>query len=165
MVHSTIMFRNTGEAWYRSKFLMSQDYDLYLNLLSRGFQIDNLPAALIYYTVDDISISSTKSRKRVFFSRQARRFYHQRMTRGQDDYQRFDPEAILNGDSEVRSDDPLGGLQNYINIIIYEEKRKALAILTKNCLRLHPAYLFKKLILLFTPLPVMRRMRERRHQD
>ena len=162
MVHSTIMFRNSGEVRYRGKFLMSQDYDLYLRLLSRGYRIDNLPAALILYTVDDTSISSTKSRKRVFFSRQARRFYHQRTNRGQDDYKRFDPQAILKKDTEERLNDPLGGLQNYINIIVYEDKKKALAILVKNVLRLPTVYIFKKAILLLTPFPVMRGLRERK---
>ena len=144
---------------------MSQDYDLYLRLLSRGFRIDNLPVALILYTVDDTSISSTKSRKRVCFSRQARRFYHQRTNRGQDDYQRFDPQAILSRDTEERPHDPLGGLQNYINIIVYEDKKKALAMLVKNALRLPITYIFKKAILLLTPLPVMRRLRERNRRD
>ena len=165
MVHSTIMFRNTGDARYRSKFLMSQDYDLYLNLLSSGHRIDNLPAPLITYTVDDTSISSTRSHKRIFFSGLARRFYHQRIRHGRDEYQHFDPEAILSGDNGEQNEDGLGGLKNYINIIIYENKKEALVIVLKNSLRLQLAYVFKKLIQLFTPFVVMRMLRERRHRN
>ena len=165
MVHSTIMFRNTGEARYRSKFLMSQDYDLYLNLLSSGHCIDNLPEPLITYTVDDSSISSTQSHKRIFFSGLARRFYHQRIRRGRDEYQQFDPEAILRRDIGEQKKDRLGGLKNYINIIIYENKKEALVIVLKNSLRLPLAYVFKKVIQLFTPLVVMRTLRERRYRN
>jgi len=165
MVHSTIMFRNTGEARYRCKFLMSQDYDLYLNLLSKGYQIDNLAAPLIVYSVDDTSISSTKSRKRIFFSSHARKFYHQRRQQGKDEYHRFDPEAIINSGVDERSADPLGGLRNYINIIVYEDKKKALAVIVKNSLRLKPAYILNKVILLLTPLSVMHKLRERRRPD
>lgn len=49
VVHSSIMFRNKKEFLYREKFPRAQDYDFYLQIISRGNRVDLLPNILVGY--------------------------------------------------------------------------------------------------------------------
>ncbi len=49
LVHSSIMFRNTGEFQYREKFKYAQDYDLFLQMVAQEKRIVLLPNVLVKY--------------------------------------------------------------------------------------------------------------------
>jgi len=66
--HPTIMFRNEENIFYREKFIYTQDYDLYLNLLSKGKKLDNINESLIWYRINPEGISYTKKPKQKLFS-------------------------------------------------------------------------------------------------
>jgi len=91
-IHSSIMFRGKGRGqgvFYREKFLYSQDYDLYLRLLSLNKKMINIPRELITYRYSSISISFKKKTEQNFFAQMARKFYKQRLKHGVDSYQEF----------------------------------------------------------------------------
>lgn len=95
MYHNTIMYRNTKEFYYRKKMYYVEDYDLYLNYLTMGKKLANLPEYLVKYRRLGNSASFSKKGKQELFSRKAREFYNQRKDRGYDDYDAFNPESIL----------------------------------------------------------------------
>lgn len=92
--HSTIIFRQEN-IYYRDKFYYSQDYDLYLRLLSDGRKLVNLPDKLVYWRMAANSISFQKYHHQQLFSKQARNFYRQRVERGRDEYNQFEEKMIL----------------------------------------------------------------------
>jgi len=47
IVHSSVMFRNTGEIFYDEMFKSAHDYNLYLELLDKGKNLTNLPQFLV----------------------------------------------------------------------------------------------------------------------
>lgn len=47
IVHSSVMFRNTGEAIYNEFYKSAHDYNLYLKLLGLGKNLTNLPQFLV----------------------------------------------------------------------------------------------------------------------
>ena len=57
IIHSSIMFRNTQEFQYNSKFRIANEYDLYLSILEAGKNLTNLPQFLVKYRVHSSSIS------------------------------------------------------------------------------------------------------------
>ena len=95
LVHSSIMFRN-DHIRYRDKFYYSQDYDLYLNLLSSGKGLANLSEKLVHWRMDPTAISFTNRAKQSRFTSLAKKFYQQRLKSGRDDYESFNPNEILN---------------------------------------------------------------------
>lgn len=97
LTHSSIMFRNTGFK-YRDKFYFSQDYDLYLNLLSKGLEISVINEFLVKRIVDSNAISYKRKSKQKLFSKIANKFYRQRKNEGYDHYDSFDENLILSGD-------------------------------------------------------------------
>ncbi|MDL1964019.1 MAG: glycosyltransferase [Deltaproteobacteria bacterium] len=94
IIHSSIMFRNHGFT-YRDKFRYSQDYDFYLNLLTKGLKLDNLEEKLIEYRTVPSNTCTLKKNKQVLFAKKARTFYRQRIKTGKDKYGEFDPLEIL----------------------------------------------------------------------
>ena len=91
IVHPSIMFRNKGELFYREKFkTSSEDYDLYLRLLSRGEKITNLPNFLIKYRIGRDSLCST-SKDQQFYFQKAKELYLQREKFGKDNYESVKP--------------------------------------------------------------------------
>lgn len=94
IIHSSIMFRNYGFI-YRDKFRYSQDYDFYLNLLTKGLKLDNIEEKLIEYRTASSNICTAKRNKQVLFAEKARMFYRQRIKTGEDKYSEFDPSEIL----------------------------------------------------------------------
>lgn len=92
-IHSTIMFRNQG-IFYRPKFTYSQDYDLYLRLLSKGKVMVNLTEDLVSYLYFPGSLSFQKKEQQNYFARKAREFYWQREKEGKDKYSSFWPAKL-----------------------------------------------------------------------
>src|SRR4030042_2949422 len=84
--HSSIMFRNNSEAGYREKFKYSQDYDLYLNLLSRKYILGNIPEVLLKERIIPSSITYSRKNEQEFFRDKARQFYFERIKLGIDSY-------------------------------------------------------------------------------
>ena len=104
LYHPTIIFRNEG-FMYREKFVYTQDYDLYLRLLSSNKKISNLSEPLIKYRINPDAISWTKKSKQKYFELKANEFYHQRLKYGKDDYDKFDPNDIISIDVENSTDE------------------------------------------------------------
>ncbi len=78
MYHSSIMFRNDGRYSYREKFKFSQDYDLYLRLLSDNVRFVNLPDFLIKERLTENSITYKKRQHQDYYRRLAHIFYERR---------------------------------------------------------------------------------------
>ncbi len=88
MIHPSIMFRNNGETFYRKKFKTSEDYDLYLRLISSGKKIANLSDPLIKYRINLNSLSYTNPNQKIYFEK-AKEFYFERLKNGEDGYDSF----------------------------------------------------------------------------
>lgn len=97
--HSTIMFRNEGFL-YREKFVYAQDYDFYLSLLLKNKNLSNIAEPLNKYSINDRAISWANKGKQKLFADKAKEFYQQRLKFGKDEYDKFDPNEILNIDVE-----------------------------------------------------------------
>lgn len=99
LFHSSIMFRNLKDFQlkYRSKILFGQDYDLYLRLILAKKRIIQLNQLLIKFRVQKNLKKDLKKRTfQLLFGKISRHFYSQKLKRGFDDYQIFDPKNILN---------------------------------------------------------------------
>jgi len=95
----TVMFRNEKIWFYREKFRSAEDYDLLLNLLSKGKRIVNIPNFLIKYREHSQSITLSNKAKLMLFMEKAREFHLQRIKYGEDKYDEFDPDEILSLDT------------------------------------------------------------------
>jgi glycosyltransferase involved in cell wall biosynthesis len=89
-IHSSIMYRNEKGLFYREKFAISEEYDMYLRLLSEGKKLTNLPNLLTKYRIRGNSLVSTKTNQAFYFSK-AKEFYMQRKKYGKDDYENLKP--------------------------------------------------------------------------
>lgn len=96
MVHSTVMFRNTGEYFYREKFEDADEYDIYLRVLSDGRKITNIPNFLVKFRLNKGSTSFKKGFERTFFPNKIKEFYLQRVKYGRDKYDEFDNTQFMN---------------------------------------------------------------------
>ncbi|MFH0853290.1 MAG: glycosyltransferase [bacterium] len=91
IIHPTIFFRNNKEIFYREKFVVSQDYDFYLNLLTKNLVIENYGQPLIYHRVfNEESISNNKLKQQLLLKELARAFYFERTKFGFDSYNNLD---------------------------------------------------------------------------
>ncbi|MCX6751142.1 MAG: glycosyltransferase family 2 protein [Candidatus Pacearchaeota archaeon] len=95
MVHSSVMFRNTGEYFYREKFEDADEYDVYLRILSDGRKITNIPNFLVKFRLNKGSTSFKLGFERNFFPQKIKEFYLQRIKYGKDDYDNFDNTKFL----------------------------------------------------------------------
>jgi glycosyltransferase involved in cell wall biosynthesis len=102
--HPTIMFRNEG-FYYRDKFIYSQDYDFYFLLLTKGKLLENIPVSLLEYRISSDSISQSKLAKQRLFKKKAQEFYKQRLKNSIDEYDKFDPDEILDVNPENSVDE------------------------------------------------------------
>lgn len=89
LYHPTIMFRNEGFL-YKEHFETAQDYDFYLNLLSKNKKFANLRDILLHYRVSNRSISMISKRKQVLAGKLAMKFYYERLETGSDSYDKLD---------------------------------------------------------------------------
>jgi glycosyltransferase involved in cell wall biosynthesis len=95
IIHPLIMFRNTHEFFYREKFIRSEDYDLYLRILTSGKNLTNLPDFLLKYRISN-GTGAYKNQKpyQEFFFQKAKEFYWQRRKKGKDDYENLSPPSV-----------------------------------------------------------------------
>jgi len=66
IVHSSVMFRNTKKYFYNESFISAHDYDFYLNLLSKGENLTNLPDFLVKHRVHKDSGHNSTERQIMF---------------------------------------------------------------------------------------------------
>ena len=95
--HPSIMFRNTKEVFYRGKFETVEDYDFYLNLLSLGKKLTNIPDIIIKYRLKPGYEASSRFQRQLILASKAQEFYTQRVTSGVDKYEELDLEKLLGG--------------------------------------------------------------------
>lgn len=100
LCHPTIMFRNEHNNFYREKFRYAQDYDFYLNLLTKDKNINNIEGLLMEYRIfDKDSISSKNTKSQLLLHLLAKRFLIERISHGNDSYKKInfkDKKQILN---------------------------------------------------------------------
>ncbi|MGV8141085.1 MAG: glycosyltransferase [Candidatus Woesearchaeota archaeon] len=161
MTHSSLMFRNNSSLRYREKFKYSQDYDLILNILSRGLNIDNLSDALVYFRINEKGISFSQSVIQQFFAKKAQEFYLQRVRRNGDNYESFNPDQELSRiDTVSNSTKNSSGVKFFIDTLVYYDKRKALKVLISHKNSLNILYLLKKILILILPKKLMKIRRD-----
>lgn len=88
-IHPSIMFRNEM-IYYREKFVCSEDYDLYLRLLTDDKNMRSLSNILIKYRIRKDSFVSTMPYQEFYF-RKAKEFYLQRKKDNKDAYESLKP--------------------------------------------------------------------------
>jgi glycosyltransferase involved in cell wall biosynthesis len=118
IVHPTIMFRNNKKHFYRDKMWYTEDYDFYLNCITAGEKLENIPQVLLKYRRNAASISLTNRGKQKLFGMKAKEFYLQRLQNGKDEYESFDADEILNMDLE----------QSCIPIVLKSEIKVSFAV-------------------------------------
>lgn len=91
--HSSIMFRNHN-IYYREKFYFSQDYDLYLNLLSSGQKIMNIDMPLVMWRINENAVSFMYGNRQKMFAQKAKQMYQLRIAGKDDSYGNFNPQFI-----------------------------------------------------------------------
>ena len=92
------MFRNTKEIFYRDKMRYVEDYDFYLNILSRGKLISNISSYVLKCRIRPNSISSLNRAYQRLFLEEVKKFYYQRLQYGKDEYDKFDSKKIFDLD-------------------------------------------------------------------
>jgi glycosyltransferase involved in cell wall biosynthesis len=90
VIHPSMMFRNEPRVRYRRGFVYAQDYDLLLNLLTKGLRIFNLPQVLLRYRINDSRGAAVKGYRQLLYRRAAFRMYQERLLTGTDSYETFD---------------------------------------------------------------------------
>lgn len=92
----TIMFRNEGNLYYREKCLGCEDYDFHLRLITEGKKLSNLPEILLDYRILQTSLSRGKNFfEKWIFKLEVQQFYRERLKNGNDSYEEFQPNDIL----------------------------------------------------------------------
>ena len=94
IIHSSIMFRNDFELFYRENFKYAQDYDLYLRVLSEGKIIKNILEVLLYYRVCKNSISFSRMGTQIIYSMVANKYYLERSKYGKDSYYELNDDFV-----------------------------------------------------------------------
>jgi len=115
--HPTIMFRNEQGIKYRDKISYAQDRDFYLNLLSKNKKLTNIPDILVKYRIHSSQLSTSKRGQQYLFSEKAKEFYRQREKFGKDEYDKFNPEEILNLDIEKSNNPELFKVEAHANLV------------------------------------------------
>ncbi len=93
MIHPSVMHRNTQEFFYREKFIISDDYDFLLMVLSTNKKMSNVPEFIVKYRINKGSATNTKKNPEFFF-KIAKEFYRQRVETGKDDYDQLDLDKV-----------------------------------------------------------------------
>jgi glycosyltransferase involved in cell wall biosynthesis len=149
LVHTSIMFRNSGEM-YREKFRYAQDYDFYLYLLRRGKRLGNLPDPLVIYRVRANTITSSRSKQQALFAQAAQQFYREYGRTGEDGYGEFDGATILDVETSG-SADCSNDLKTMIDYMCFNNKGQALKTLLQFGNELDTGYLAKKILSIMIP--------------
>jgi glycosyltransferase involved in cell wall biosynthesis len=93
IIHPSVMFRAEARFRYRDKFVCSEDYDLYLRILSKGLKITNLEEFLLEYRISKDSFVSTMPNQEFYFEK-AKEFYFQRKNGTGDNYEKLNEPLI-----------------------------------------------------------------------
>ena len=160
VIHSSFMFRNNRKLRYREKFRYSQDYDLLLNVLSKGLNIDSINQKLIYYRINESGISSQKTAIQKFFGEKAQEFYHQRVKFGKDKYDSFNPDQEIKDLKLDSTNKQYAGIKSLIDWVVYADKKKALRLIVTHRKSLDSKYILKKLTLIILPKRIMKMYRD-----
>jgi len=94
IIHPSIFFRNERDLMYREKILYCEDYDFYLRLILQGKILENLPILLVKHRFHEGAVSVTKQYKQKLFAKKSQEFYHSGLKKGEQKYQKFNPEEI-----------------------------------------------------------------------
>lgn len=100
IVHPSIMFRNNCHIYYREKFKTSEDYDMYLRVISENKKITNLENALTRYRINRNSLMSTNPNQKIYFDK-AKEFYFQRKSDNKDQYNKFISPKIKKNENKL----------------------------------------------------------------
>jgi glycosyltransferase involved in cell wall biosynthesis len=130
MIHPSIMFRNNGQVEYRDKFEYSQDYDLYLRLISNGKKLVNTERPLIKYRITPNSVTQSNQRRQRYFAKKAKSFFNERKREGEDSYNSFTPK-----DSFSTSVSDITARQNYYEAVVISSLRVNNSQIAKKYLR------------------------------
>ena len=95
LTHASIMFRNDRQTFYREKFKYSQDYDLYLRLVTQNKKISIINTPLVKYRFLKESISMSKKIQQRAFAKKAIQFYYERKKQGKDSYDLWNNKKII----------------------------------------------------------------------
>lgn len=88
IVHPTVVIRKdvlTAIGCYRN-FQASQDYDLWLRIISNGYKIYIMDEKLLYYRIRNNSISSKDPYRQYLYAKYARFLFKQRLKHGKDEF-------------------------------------------------------------------------------
>jgi hypothetical protein len=88
--HPSIMFRNNTSLRYRSKAILCEDMDFYLQAFERDYKIDNIPDFLLKYRLHGKSVSIANTFKQRWFVEQIKRIHLEKVETGIDKYDEFD---------------------------------------------------------------------------
>lgn len=93
--HPSILFRNEGYI-YRAKMYYTEEYDLYLRLFSDGKKLVHRKDFLFKYRILETSLSrNNKALIQALFKEKAISFYNERLEKGNDSYDNFNPNDYL----------------------------------------------------------------------
>jgi len=95
IVHPTVMYKNQDYR-YRPKLWFSEDYDLYLRLMSDGKKFGTTPELLVKYRVSESSRSFNKITTQRLAAIKANEYYYERLKTGNDSYDFLDEKEIIN---------------------------------------------------------------------
>jgi len=98
LYHPVIMFRKSFyDDFYRDKMRYCEDYDFYLRVMTDGLKMANLKDCLLDYRILQNSLSREQDKViKNLFVNQSKEFYKERLQKGIDSYDQFDPENFLN---------------------------------------------------------------------
>jgi glycosyltransferase involved in cell wall biosynthesis len=98
LYHPVIMFRKQFyDDFYRDKMRYCEDYDFYLRIMTDSLKMANIDECLLEYRILQNSLSREQDKviKNLFIN-QSKVFYKERLEKGQDSYDTFDPNDFLN---------------------------------------------------------------------
>ena len=89
VINGTIMVRRKKMLEYRTKFVTSHDYDLFLRMKSNGYNFMLIREYLIKYRLHGGSIVHQNIMRKYLLAQLAEAFFEQREEKGTDDYENF----------------------------------------------------------------------------
>jgi len=97
MYHPVLLFRNDKKIRYREKMYYCEDYDLYFQMMTEKYTFGNLNESLLKYRVLEASMSRKQDKviKNLFINK-AKEFFKERLEKGKDSYENFNPNEYLN---------------------------------------------------------------------
>jgi len=98
LYHPAIMFRKGFYTdFYREKMRYCEDYDFYFRIMTDSLKMANLEECLLEYRILQNSLSREQDKviKNLFIN-QSKVFYKERLEKGKDSYDSFDPDDFLN---------------------------------------------------------------------